>query len=341
MEHYKVISYRRPSPRVGGGAAIIYTEQNFSVEDANIQVEHGVEACWAIFTPRNKQYSTIKRICVGSIYIAPKSQYKQESVDHIIDVMFQIKTKYGNQVNFIISGDFDKYPVSDILSANGAIKQILSVPTRKSATLEVILTDLATLFYPPTSEPPLEVDVGKKGSNSDHNIVIFSPKSNLQYKKERQSNIIHHRPLPPSKIQEFGQEIVRHPWLEIFEVEDGNQKASNFHQTIVHLRDKYFPEKKVKITSLDKEWMHPDLKSVYLEMTKDFFKNRKSDKWKRLYVKFRKGKRAAIRGLNYDVFADQIIKGSRGNFYRQVKKVGGLKQKVSRLNIESLEGKSD
>ena len=32
MEHYKVISYRRPYPRVGGGAAIIYTEQNFNVE---------------------------------------------------------------------------------------------------------------------------------------------------------------------------------------------------------------------------------------------------------------------------------------------------------------------
>ena len=76
-------------------------------------------------------------------------------------------------------------------------------------------------------------------------------------------------------------------------------------------------------------------------MTKEFFKNRKSEKWKRLYVKFRKGKRAAVRGINFEVFADQIIKGSRGNFYRQVKKVGGVKQKISRLNIESLEGKSD
>ena len=161
MEHYKVISYRRPSPQVGGGAAITYTEENFMVENANIQVEHGVEACWAIFTPRNIEYSSIKRICVGSIYIAPKSQYKQESVDHIIDAMFQVKSRFGNQVNFIISGDFNKYPVTDILSANGAIKQILSVPTRNSATLEVILTDLATLFCPATSQPPLEVDEGK------------------------------------------------------------------------------------------------------------------------------------------------------------------------------------
>ena len=72
MEHYKVISYQRPPPRVGGGAAIIYTEQNFLVENANIQVEFGVEACWAIFTPKNIEYSNIRRICVGSIYIAPR-----------------------------------------------------------------------------------------------------------------------------------------------------------------------------------------------------------------------------------------------------------------------------
>ena len=68
--------------------------------------------------------------------------------------MFQIRARYGNQVNFVISGDFNKYPVSDILSANGALQQIVSVLTRKSATLEVILTDLATLFYPPQVAPP-------------------------------------------------------------------------------------------------------------------------------------------------------------------------------------------
>ena len=109
----------------------------------------------------------------------------------------------------------------------------------------------------------------------------------------------------------------------------------------MHLRDKYFPQKIVKMTSLDKEWMHPDLKCIYVQMTKEFFKNRKSEKWRRLYIKFRKGKRAAIRGINFEVFADQIINGSRGNFYKQVKKVGGLKQQSCRLNIESLEGKSD
>ena len=74
-----------------------------------------------------------------SIYIAPRAKHKQESVDHIIDVIFQMKTRLGNEVNFLISRDFNKYPVRNILSENGALKQVI---TRKSEILEVIMTDL-------------------------------------------------------------------------------------------------------------------------------------------------------------------------------------------------------
>ena len=229
MEHYKVISYRRPYPRTGGGAAIIYTEQNFFVEAADVPIENGVEACWAIFTPKYKQLPNIKKICIGSIYNSPGSKYKKQSVDHIVDVMFQIKAQFGNQVNFVISGDFNKYPVSDILSANGALKQVISVATRKPAILEVILTDLATLYSPPTSQSPLEVDAGMKGSDSDHHVIVFAPLTNTRFKKDRQFTVISHRPLPPSRIQEFGQEFVRHSWAEVLECEDGHQKATNFH----------------------------------------------------------------------------------------------------------------
>ena len=89
--------------------------------------------------------------------------------------MFLMKSRYGNQVSFVISGDFNKYPVIDILSANGAINQIVSVATRKSAILEVILTDLATYFHLPTSLAPLEVDEGRNGSDSDHNTIELAP----------------------------------------------------------------------------------------------------------------------------------------------------------------------
>ena len=57
----------------------------------------------------------------------------------------------------LFSGDFNKYPLTNILSANGALKQVVSVATKKSAVLEVILTDLATLYHPPTTYKPYKL----------------------------------------------------------------------------------------------------------------------------------------------------------------------------------------
>ena len=73
----------------------------------------------------------------------------------------------------------------------------------------------------------------------------------------------------------------------------------------------------------------------------EFFLNRKSKKWKQLYVKFRKNKRRAVKGINYEEFAGQLISGSHSNFYRQVKKVSGQKVKSQKLFIAALEGKTD
>ena len=170
---------------------------------------------------------------------------------------------------------------------------------------------------------------------------MFAPRSNLQFKKERQFNTINYRPLPPSRIQQFGQEFVRHPWSEVLECQDANQKAFNFHKTLCWFRDKYFPEKNVKMSSIDKEWMHPELKDLYVKMSKEYFKNQKSAKWKHLDVKFRREKRKAVRGMHSDEFAGKLIRGSHSDLYRQVRKVGGLKSANKKLFIASLEGKSD
>ena len=95
------------------------------------------------------------------------------------------------------------------------------------------------------------------------------------------------------------------------------------------------------MSSQDKEWMHPELKDLYVKMSKEYFKNRKSAKWKRLNVKFRREKRKAVRGMHSDEFAGKLIRGSHSDFYRQVRKVGGLKSANKKLFIASLEGKSD
>ena len=80
------------------------------MEDAGIETPEGVEAAWEIMTPKNKENQKIKKILIIGIYIAPKSQYKKKTIDHIIESMFLVQSKYESQVRFFITGDFhNKY----------------------------------------------------------------------------------------------------------------------------------------------------------------------------------------------------------------------------------------
>ena len=87
--------------------------------------------------------------------------------------------------------------------------------------------------------------------------------------------------------------------------------------------------------------MHPDLKYLYVQMTKEYYMNRKSEKRRKLSVRFRKERRKAIKGINYNQFADQLIQGTKSNFYKQIKKVGGMKVHNKKMFISSLDGQSD
>ena len=101
------------------------------------------------------------------------------------------------------------------MDSYGALKQVISTGTRKGATLENIITDLHSFYHPPTTLDPLKLDEGKKGADSDHQVVIFAPLSNPNFIKQRKKKIITTRPLPNSGYISFGQDLTKHPWDEV------------------------------------------------------------------------------------------------------------------------------
>ena len=127
----------------------------------------------------------------------------QDTKEHIIDTIHTLRAKYDNEIHFLIGGDFNRLDLTDILDCYGALHQVVSVPTRNLATLEIILTDLHTGFHPPTTLPPLQVDTNKDGHDSDHDVVLLAPKTNSQYEVVMKKKTVKTRPLPQSKIQEY------------------------------------------------------------------------------------------------------------------------------------------
>ena len=123
----------------------------------------------------------MKRIVVGSFYVSPNSPHKAAIIEHIIETIHVLRSKFDNQVNFLLGGDFNRLNIGNILDAYWALNQLVSVPTRQGATLEIVLSDLHSLYHPPTTLPPLEVDQNKNGANSDHNILVIAPLSNQKF----------------------------------------------------------------------------------------------------------------------------------------------------------------
>ena len=321
----------------GGGVAILYCQKNFVVEDAEIEVPEGIEAAWVILTPRNSEIDTVKKILVGGIYIAPRSLYKQETVDHIVETMFYVQSLYDSQVRFIISGDFNKVDIQDVLHSNGALNQVCSVPTRKASTLELVITCMATMFHPPTTLDPINQDNNSKGKPSDHNVIIVAPKTDLNFKLKRRKKKIEVRPQPKSKVSDFIREMGSLEWKEIFEIENAHEKAQNFHKIMTQTLDKHIKVKTVNMTSLDKPWFNPALKLKYNEMQKEYFSNRKSDKWKRLRKAFRASKKKASREF-YSKFVTTMKTIQPSLYHKTVKQIAGFDQKhQDKLVIECLQ----
>ena len=88
---------------------------------------------------------------MGGIYIAPQSQHKQKTIDHIIESMFLVQSKYDCKVRFLVTGDFNKVNIDNLMESNGALQQVCTVATRKQSTLELVITDMATRLHPPTT----------------------------------------------------------------------------------------------------------------------------------------------------------------------------------------------
>jgi hypothetical protein len=288
----------KPYPsKTGDGAAIVYNKMSFELIDTEFKVPLGVEAVWGVFSPRrlDDQLQRVRKICVGSIYIARSSPFKRETISHIIHTIHLVRAKYNNEVHFICAGDYNKTSIQEVLLSYGALQQMCGVPTRKGASLQLILTDLHTYMYPPTAHPPIQKDEDAQGVDGDHQTVILAPKASKQFVVKREKRIVKSKPMPESKIREFCLELTEYRWEGVLNEEDIDKKVESFHTVLQFLLDKYFPEKSVTVSNLDKTWMTPQLKQLLRQVQCERLKHGKGGRFKNLWAKFRQLKRARIK----------------------------------------------
>ena len=200
---------------------------------------------------------------------------------------------------------------------------------------------MQTYFHPPKTHEPIEVDEDKEGENSDHNIVLLTPVNIITDAPQRVKRVIKTRPLPDSKIREFNKFMKIHNWSEVLNVKNVDDKTEHFHKTLAFSMDLYFPEKIIKVSSLDKCWMTPELKQLHRQVQREYSRNRKSMKWKHLKTKFKKLKRNTMKKF-YNHFVTDLKETDPSKWFNMAKKIGAVNQKeLEKVTVECLEDLDD
>ena len=125
------------------------------------------------------------------------------------------------------------------------------------------------------------------------------------------------------------------------EEKDLNRKVEKFHQTLRHKLDEFLPEKTVMISYLDKKWMTPQLKTLNRKIKREFYKKRKSPKWRKLKRKFKALKRRTVKNF-YSDFVTELKVSNPSKWYGMAKRLGAEKQSNNgELSVECLKGLSN
>ena len=265
-----------------------------------IPVKWGVEAVWALLTPKNvHQTHKVQKIVCAAIYSKPVSKHKSDLLDHIYEAFNIVSAKFGRGLHFIIAGDTNDLRLKSIMDLSPSLVQIVSKPTRtdkttgKKAMLDPIITTLSQYYQEPQVLGPLDSDPDKNGKPSDHNILLVQPISVFNNKNARITQKIEIRPVTEAGIQQMKNWLSGEDWKTVSNAKTSNDKANTFQDIMVTKYKEFFPIKIIKVTNDDQPWISQKLKQLDRKQKRIYNKNQRSEAWKLLDKKFKKEVKSA------------------------------------------------
>ena len=267
----------------GGGSAILINSRNWLSEHlADIIVPQGLEVVWVKVAPRTN--SILKILIVCGIYSKPNSRKKTILSDHISMNYYLLKMKYPD-AKFVFLGDFNCYKPDHILLLSPQLRQLVHYCTHGDKVLDLLITDMHTLYHPPVSSQYLLPDNPAQAAASDHLGNLLIPRSVPGVNSSRVYRTILVRPLTESQIAAIGRWIATEPWDHLHSFSDVDVQLESFTSSVFFMLNAVAPEKEVRIALDDPPWINTRIKSIIRQRNREFDKNNKSEKWRKLMKK--------------------------------------------------------
>ena len=347
LDDYEIISMVKRRDFKGSNPAILINKQKYIVKRIcpdPICVPVGVEAVWALITPRQSCTQKFKYIAVCSLYYrGPKSTKKQELLDHIAETYHYLAAKYGSQLEYIIAGDTNRLSLKPILNLSPRLTQVVKVATRHNpdAILDPIITTLAKYFMDPVTKPPINPDRLSQGKPSDHLVVLMQPLCASIPVPPRVYRTVTTRPITESGLQSYRAWIEEQRWLEVYQCTSAHGKAEIFQKIVMENYQRCFPTKSMKVCDADQPWVSRSLKKLDRLTKREFYKHKQSEKWMKLNEQFKK-KCSEEKQRYYENIVSDLKESNISQWYSKIKRMSGQGENLStETSVDELMGLTD
>ena len=278
LQGIKYVSTPRPGVRRGGGTALACNEERFHITKLNIQIPRPLEACFTLIKPKNPTGKTNKFICC-CFYSPPRSKFSNKLAEFLTATIGTLRTLHpGSRV--ILGGDVNDMKLGLLQALDPTLKQTVKGFTNKNQdkTLDVFLMDCQDLYQEPEILPPMSVDLGKVGKDSDHNGVEAQPRCNLIPGGSSLRQQITVQPFPESGLFKFGSELAEEDWSELLRTKSITEMVEAFETRSKAMVDNIFPSKTVLVGPQDLPYFTEELRGLKRKRQRAYRIGKKSAK---------------------------------------------------------------
>ncbi|XP_072172620.1 uncharacterized protein [Diadema setosum] len=304
--------FHRDRPDRPGGGVCLYVRNDLSATEVFIDcVPTYLEVLW-IKLKSSSQFRLRSHIYVAVVYSPPRSEHREELCNHLIDTVDSIRAM-SDSASLLITGDFNDLDASP-LEQHTALVQIVTNPTRGTAILDKIFTDIACEHHEPVICAPI--------ANSDHSLISLK---SIHDHACRQSVQFTYRPYRDSAVRSFGQWITEMDWSVINTLPDVNTKVDFFRQLLSDQYRSHFHRVTVKRRVADKAWMTNIIRSL-ISARNSAFKRGDMSLYKSLRNDVQRKIKIAKR-LFYCKKVQQLKETEPGKWHKQIRSLSGLKKR--------------
>ena len=196
-------------------------------------------------------------------------------VVYISDLVAEAKRKLGD-VLVVVSGDFNQWPLRDLLDEHPDLAEVDHGPTRLGRSIDRTFVNFPRAVTVSGTSTPLETE---EGNQSDHRVAHLLASFEVQPTKKVTYT---YRALTPEGADKFASGLELLDWELVYQEPTAEGKASAFQKMIDALMDQCFQWRTTTRREDEEPWVDDFLKRLWKRRRKVYDRDGRSPLWRTL-----------------------------------------------------------